>query len=242
MVTRKMHEMGRKAKILLVEDDPNFGTVLKAFLELHEYEVVLHPNGKSGLTAFTSGHFDLCILDVMMPEMDGFTLAREIRKMDACAPFIFLTARMLKEDVMEGFQAGADDYITKPFDTDVVLMKITAILRRNSFIREEQDTQMPDEFHIGSYHFLYKVRLLRFGNHEFRLSPKETELVKLFCLAGNDVLPRHTALLKIWGEDNYFTTRSMDVFLARIRKYFRDDPSIEILNVHGNGFRMVCNK
>ena len=231
---QQMKDSKSKLKILLVEDDPNFGSILKSYLELAEYDVVLKTDGKQGLGCFTSGTFDLCILDIMMPEMDGFTLAREIKKKNDKMPLIFLTAKSLKEDVLEGFKLGADDYLTKPFDSEVLLYKISAILRRNPV--HETEIQ---EFEIGKFRFHAGLRTLQFEDDTQTLSPKEAELLKMMCSTKTGILSRKEALLKIWGNEDYFTTRSMDVFIARLRKYLKKDPSIEIINIHGNGFRMI---
>jgi two-component system, OmpR family, response regulator len=233
--------MDKKTKILLVEDDPNFGSILKSYLELDEYEVVLKKDGKQGLVCFKNSSFDICILDIMMPEMDGFTLAREIKKIDKEVPLIFLTAKTLKEDVLEGFRIGADDYLTKPFDSEVLLYKISAILKRkNSGVAGLVDE--PSEFNIGSFKFDQRLRTLTFKEQIINLSPKESELLTMLCTAKDGILNRSEALKKIWDADNYFTARSMDVFVARLRKYLKNDPSVEILNIHGNGFRLVTGK
>ncbi|MGA2823268.1 MAG: response regulator transcription factor [Bacteroidales bacterium] len=229
--------MVKKVKILLVEDDPNFGSILKSYLELADYEVILKTDGKQGLGAFKTYSFDLCILDIMMPEMDGFTLAKEIRKMNSRTPLIFLTAKTLKEDVLEGFRIGADDYLTKPFDSEVLLYKIAAILKRNAMITESADN--PVSYEVGAFHFDCRLRTLKLGKNSQTLSPKESELLKMLCGAKDGILTRHDALRQIWGKEDYFTTRSMDVFMARLRKYLKADPSVEILNIHGNGFRMI---
>jgi two-component system OmpR family response regulator len=223
-----------KASVLLVEDEPNFGAVLKNYLELKNYEVTLCPDGEAGYETFMSSHFDLCILDVMMPRKDGFTLARQIREQDDSVPLIFLTAKTMKDDVMTGYKSGADDYLTKPFDTEVLLMKIEAILRRNKL----QAASGSHEFEIGNYVFNFKNRLVKNSDREQRLSPKEAELLNLLCLHINDILPRQKALKQIWGDDNYFNSRSMDVFITRLRKLFRDDERIVIANIHGKGFSM----
>ena len=233
--------MDKKTKILLVEDDPNFGSILKSYLELDEYEVVLKKDGKQGLICFKNNSFELCILDIMMPEMDGFTLAREIKKIDKEVPLIFLTAKTLKEDVLEGFRIGADDYLTKPFDSEVLLYKISAILKRkNSGVAGLPDE--PSEFNIGSLKFDQRLRTLTFKEQIINLSPKESELLTMLCTAKDGILNRSDALKKIWDADNYFTARSMDVFVARLRKYLKNDPSVEIINIHGNGFRLVISK
>ena len=228
--------------ILLVEDDQNFGDVLRSYLEMHHYQVTLATDGLEGLHTFQKGSFDLCILDVMMPKMDGFRLAREIRSEDADMPVIFLTAKALKEDVLEGFRIGADDYITKPFLSEELLARIQAILKRSKKHDVKEDEGK--EFFIGKYHFNFPLRILTFdagGSHEekSKLSPKEAQLLRLFAVHINDVLPRSEALTKIWSEDNYFTARSMDVFVTKLRKYLRHDENIEIVNIHGNGFQLL---
>ncbi|PVY41298.1 response regulator transcription factor [Pontibacter virosus] len=226
--------------ILLAEDDPNFGIVLKDYLELHDYEVTLCSDGCKAITAFRKGHFDLCILDVMMPEKDGFTLAREIKKLQPDMPLIFLTAKAMREDMLEGFKIGADDYITKPFDSEVLLYKIKAIMHRKggNAITEKQEVT---EYSIGQYRFQYKLRLLHHNGDIQKLSPKETELLRLLCQHLNDVMPREEALIRIWHEDSYFTGRSMDVYIAKLRKYLRHDPAVEIINIHGQGYRLCAH-
>jgi len=231
--------MDRKTRILLTEDDPNFGAVLRDYLELNNFDVTLCNNGIVGLNTSQKKDFDLCILDVMMPEMDGFTLASEIRKRTPLVPFIFLTAKTLKADVVQGFKMGADDYITKPFDSDLLLYKIRAIVKRNDEIQPLEE--LPTEFDIGHYHFNYKLRILKLGDMEQKLSPKEAELLRLMCAHMNDVLPRSVALRAIWGEDNFFTARSMDVFIVKLRKFLKDDPKVEIVNIHSNGYRLVVS-
>lgn len=231
--------MSTKGKILLVEDDRNLGDVLSSFLEMNDYEVTLAADGDAGLKAFKEDSFDLCIFDVMMPKKDGYTLAEDVRGLDAHTPIIFLTARHSKEDVIKGFRAGADDYIAKPFATEELLYRIQAILKRSS--KPETKKQTGDEFEIGRYHFNYPLRTLMLGNDESsaeKLSPKEAELLRLFCLYKNDILPRSIALKEIWGEDNYFTARSMDVFVTKLRKYLKGDETLEIVNIHGNGFQL----
>jgi len=226
-------------KILLVEDDPNFGSIMKSYLEMNDYKVTLKVDGKQGLAAFKTQPYDICILDVMMPEMDGFTLAREIKKVNSRVPFIFLTAKSLKSDMLEGFKTGADDYITKPFDSEVLLYKIAAILKRKSPSETETDAT---EFVIGSFIFHSLLRTLTINGQTQTLSPKEARLLKMLCTVKDGILIRKEALETIWGANNYFNGRSMDVFIARLRKYLKADPSIEILNIHGNGFRMIINK
>lgn len=221
-----------KEKILLVEDDVNFGFVLKSYLEMHNYQVTLVNDGKDAIGTFLKDLFDLCVLDVMLPNIDGFTLAREIRRKDKAVPIIFLTAKSLKEDMMEGFQSGADDYLTKPFDSEVLLMKIQAILRRNKEIKP----QMPFTVTIGKYDFSYNTRTLTSKNEKFKLTPRESDLLKELYLNKNTVLDRNAALKKIWGDDNYFNARSMDVYITKLRKYWQKDRTVQINNVHGSGF------
>ena len=229
-------------RILLVEDDQNFGDVLRSYLEMHEYEVDLAQDGEEGMMKYNKGSYALCILDVMMPKKDGFTLAKEIREKDKEIPLIFLTAKSLKEDVLEGFKIGADDYITKPFNSEELLLRVQAILRRSG--AKEDPSENVTEFELGDYHFNYPLRILTYKNTEGEtakdnLSPKEAHLLRLFCIYKNNVLERSVALTKIWGEDNYFTARSMDVFVTKLRKYLKRDEKLEIVNIHGNGFRLI---
>jgi len=226
-----------KNKVLLVEDDTNFGQVLKNYLELHDFVVELVRDGILGLAAFRREKFDVCLLDVMMPNMDGFTLAEEIRNVDPDVPLFFLSAKSMKEDVLRGYKLGADDYVTKPFDSDVLLHKIKAILKRNQDLYERNHSQI--EFVIGSYHFNSKLRTLKNTGHVQTLSPKENELLLMLCEYKNDLLPRELALKRIWGSDTYFNGRSMDVYIAKLRKYLKEDSAVEIVNIHGNGFRLV---
>ncbi len=227
----------KKNKILLCEDDTNLGMVLKNYLELNEYDVTLERDGRLGLAAFQREKFDICLLDVMMPNMDGFTLAEEIRDVDPDIPLFFLSAKTMKDDIIQGYKLGADDYITKPFDSEVLLLKIKAILKRN-----EEENRINDniEFDLGKYHFNPKLRELKHDGLTQTLSPKENELLKMLAEHKNDLLPRERALKKIWGSDTYFNGRSMDVYIAKLRKYLKDDTNIEIVNIHGNGFRLVA--
>lgn len=227
-----------KDKVLLVEDDTNFGTVLKNYLELNDFVVELARDGILGLAAFRREKFDICLLDVMMPNMDGFTLAEEIRNVDPDIPLFFLSAKSMKEDILNGYKLGADDYITKPFDSEILLQKIKAVLKRNQEQQEKAHSQI--EFHIGDYHFNSKLRTLKHGTESHTLSPKENELLTMLAEYRNDLLPREAALKRIWGSDTYFNGRSMDVYIAKLRKYLRDDPNVEIVNIHGNGFRLVA--
>lgn len=228
-------------RILLVEDDQNFGDVLKSYLEMHDFDVTLATDGEAGGMAFNNGEFDLCIFDVMMPKKDGFSLGIEVREKDSEVPIIFLTAKALKEDVLEGFKIGADDYITKPFNSEELLYRIQAILKRSQKSADPVEDQK--EFEIGKYNFNYPLRILTYTDgdqkEKEKLSPKEAHLLRMFCVKKNDVLPRSEALTKIWGEDNYFTARSMDVFVTKLRKYLSNDENLEIVNIHGNGFRLI---
>lgn len=221
-----------KHHIFLVEDDLSFGAVLKSYLELNDYEVTWVDNGKYAMDKFRSGTYHICILDVMLPNIDGFTIGTEIRKTDKDIPMVFLTAKTLKEDILKGYNVGADDYVTKPFDTEVLLCKIEAIIKRQS----AQPVSDEVVFTIGSYTFDSKLRYITRGDEKQKLSPKESDLLKLLCQNKNELLSRETALRKIWGEDGYFTARSMDVFITKLRKYLKDDPNIEIKNIHGSGF------
>ena len=229
-------------RILLVEDDQNFGDVLRSYLEMHEYNVTLATDGEEGIKAFKKSEFDLCITDVMMPKKDGFSLAKEIREENTELPIIFLTAKTLKEDVLEGFKIGADDYITKPFNSEELLYRVMAVLKRSQ--KAPDPREEVKEFDIGKYNFNYPLRELKAddSDHIDKLSPKEAHLLRMFCMYKNDVLPRSIALKKIWGEDNYFTARSMDVFVTKLRKYLSGDENIQIVNIHGNGFRLVINE
>lgn len=225
------------AKILLAEDDSNLGLVLKNYLELNDYEVELCRDGILALAAFRRDKFDLCLLDIMMPNMDGFTLAEEIRDVDPEIPLFFISARSMKDDIIQGYKLGADDYITKPFDSELLLLKIKAILKRNQELNHKDSEQV--EFDLGGFHFNARLRTLTSGDKTQTLSPKENELLRMLCEHKNDLLPRELALKKIWGSDTYFNGRSMDVYIAKLRKYLRSDARVEIVNIHGNGFRLV---
>ncbi|MEO6546811.1 MAG: response regulator transcription factor [Ferruginibacter sp.] len=226
-----------KPKILLCEDDTNLGMVLKNYLELNDYEVILERDGRLGLAAFQREKFDICLLDVMMPNMDGFALAEEIRDINPDVPLFFLSAKTMKDDIIQGYKLGADDYITKPFDSEVLLLKIKAILKRNEEMHREE---VNAEFDMGKYHFNPRLRELTIDGKVQVLSPKENELLKMLCEYKNDLLSREAALKKIWGSDTYFNGRSMDVYIAKLRKYLKEDSTIEIVNIHGNGFRLVA--
>ncbi len=224
-----------KHKVLLVEDEKNFGMVLRDYLSMNNYEVTLCENGEVGLEAFKESSFDLCVVDVMMPKKDGFTLAGEIKAINKNVPFVFLTARGMRDDMIKGYKLGADDYLTKPFDSEVLLLKLKAILNRNS---SDNSTTFVHE--IGKFSFNAKLRTLKSEkNKEEKLSPKEAALLNLLCQHKNDVLPREKALKQIWNDDSYFTGRSMDVYIVKLRKYLASDSNIEINNLHGNGYSLV---
>jgi two-component system OmpR family response regulator len=226
-------------KILLVEDDPNFGSILKEYLTLNNYKIILAKNGIEGYEKFVKNNFDLCILDVMMPYKDGFTLAREIREKNEKLPIFFLTAKTLKEDLLKGFKIGADDYLTKPFDSEVLLAKIKYILNKNKgYVLSNKDPEV-FEFEFGDFLFNSRIRSLVYKKDiTIKLSPKESKLLKLLVLNLNDLVTRDLALNSIWREDNYFTSRSMDVYIAKLRKHLSLERRLEIINIHGEGFRL----
>lgn len=226
-------------KILLVEDDSCFGSVLKSYLELSDYEVTLRVNGKEGLETFKKGQFDICLLDVMMPEMDGFTLGSKIREQDPSVPFVFITAKNLKEDMKQGYEIGADDYIVKPFDSEVLILKIKAILSRS---KHEEIEVKPKLIQIGSYLFNTELRTIGKEDQQIKLTPKESRLLELLYHYRDGLLSRDKALNEIWGTNDYFTARSMDVYVTKLRKYFKNDGKIKIENVHGSGFRLVIEE
>ncbi|TND09548.1 MAG: two-component system response regulator [Bacteroidetes bacterium] len=225
-----------KVKVLLAEDDPNLGNLLKEYLEAKGYEVNLAVNGKEGFDQFKKQAYDICLLDVMMPVKDGYTLAREIRNINKNIPVVFLTAKSMKEDTIEGFNAGADDYITKPFSMEELLLRLKAILRRSKPNVNSEQT----EFSVGAYTFDYNRQQLVFDGKSQKLTSKEAELLRLLCLHRNDVLDRSFALNSIWHDDSYFNSRSMDVYIAKLRKYLKEDSTVEIINIHGRGFKLLA--
>lgn len=227
----------KKTKILLAEDDNNLGMLLKNYLAAKDYETTLLVNGVQALEEFTRQSYDMCILDIMMPEMDGLTLAREIRKVSASIPIIFLTAKSQKEDILEGFRTGADDYITKPFSMEELLYRIQAIMKRTAGITNARKELI---YPIGNYSFDPLKQMLFFEEKPAKLTTKESELLELLCRHRNEILERNFALKSIWIDDNYFNARSMDVYITRLRKYLRKDPSVKILNVHGRGYKLLC--
>ncbi|MEM9022903.1 MAG: response regulator transcription factor [Bacteroidota bacterium] len=224
-------------RLLVVEDDPNLGVILSEYLEAKGYPTTLCTNGQEGYDAFAASTYCCCILDVMMPVKDGFTLAREIRKTDKGTPIIFLTAKSMKEDTLEGFRTGGDDYITKPFSMEELLMRLQAILRRT---RPDEDAAARQEtFAIGQFTFDYKQQTLLQADNRQKLTSKESELLRLLCLHKGQTLERSTALKDIWEDDSYFNSRSMDVYIAKLRKYLKGDEAVEIQNVHGKGFKLI---
>lgn len=226
-----------KASILLVEDDQNLGFVVRDVLQLNGYEVDWQKDGTTGIKSFFEKGFDLCILDVMLPSKDGFTVATELRELDKDIPIIFLTAKTMQDDRIKGYKAGADDYITKPFSTEEFLLRVEAVLKR--CFDNGQPTGRKDVFNIGNYVFDYANQTLTIGKNERTLTKREADVLKLLFINRNEVLARETALRLIWGSDDYFTGRSMDVFITRLRKYLKEDPEVTIDNVHGVGFKMV---
>lgn len=229
------------AKILFVEDDPNLSMILQDYLEMIGFKVDHARDGEEGFEFFKRSKYDLCILDIMMPKKDGFTLADDIRKINTRIPIIFLTAKNMKEDRIRGFQSGCDDYMTKPFSTEELSLRIKAILKRVSDPTEEDDTEESETFSIGTFTFDSNNMLLSNDEEERRLTRKETGLLRLLCLNVNSLLPREVALETIWGENDYFIGRSMDVFITKLRKYLKSDPNVKITNVHGIGFKLEIN-
>ena len=232
--------ISKNKQILLVEDDVNFGTVLRDYLQLNGYKVVLARNGLEGFEKFKKNQFDICILDVMMPYKDGFTLAKEIRLKDKSTPIIFLTAKSMKEDVLKGYKIGADDYLTKPFDAEILLKKLEVLIQRIQ--NNVQKSKPKSRIVIGDFIFNPRLRTLTYKKDtSTNLSPKENQLLLMLVETQNDLLSRNKALKEIWNDDNYFTSRSMDVYIAKLRKYLREDTSVEIANIHGEGFRLITS-
>ncbi len=226
--------MEKEYKILLTEDDENLGMLLREYLVAKGFETDLLPDGEEGYKAFMSKKYDLCIFDVMMPKKDGFSLAKDIRMVNTEIPIIFLTAKSLKEDIFEGFKIGADDYLTKPFSMEELLFRIEAILRRTSGGNVAQEN-----YQLGKFKFDTQKQQLVEGDSVIKLTTKESELLKLLCTNANKVLERNFALKTIWVDDNYFNARSMDVYITKLRKHLKDEPNVEIINVHGKGYKLV---
>jgi len=228
--------MEQKTKLLLAEDDENLGLLLKEYLVAKGFEADLYPDGEAAYKGFMKDHYDICILDVMMPKKDGFTLAKDIRIVNADIPIIFLTAKNMKDDVLEGFKLGGDDYITKPFSMEELIMRIEAILRRTS---QEGQGSAQQVYTLGKFTFDTRKQTLSEGDEAVKLTTKESELLKLLCQNANKVLERNYALKSIWIDDNYFNARSMDVYITKLRKHLKDEPSVEIINVHGKGYKLI---
>lgn len=231
--------MNSKTRILLAEDDPNLGSLLQEYLQAKDFETVLCTDGDKAFKTFSKQQFDFVILDVMMPVKDGFTVAKEIRTINKKVPIIFLTAKSMKEDTLKGFDLGADDYITKPFSMEELLVRINAILRRTD-LRQTEGEEIK-HFNIGKFDFDPERQILKMNGTETKLTTKENDLLYLLCLNKNGVLERNYALNAIWGDDNYFNGRSMDVYIAKLRKHLKPDPEIEIINIHGKGFKLLVN-
>jgi two-component system, OmpR family, response regulator len=228
----------KNIRILLAEDDKNLGDILTTYLDAKGYPTTLCVNGEKAWELFLKENFNLLILDIMMPLKDGFTLAKEIRKKDKNIPIIFLTAKSMQEDVLKGFQIGADDYITKPFSMEVLLMRMNAILRRTG--SPGKTVPKSSIFRIGNYTFDFQRQTLNYQDKEQKLTSKEADLLHLLCDNVNEVLDRSMALKEIWHDDSYFNARSMDVYITKLRKFLKDDPEVELINVHGIGFKLVC--
>ena len=224
-----------RLKILLCEDDENLGMLLREYLQAKGYATELCADGEAGYKAFLKNKFDICVLDVMMPKKDGFTMAQEIRSSNVDVPIIFLTAKTLKEDILEGFKIGADDYITKPFSMEELVFRIEAIMRRTKGKKSKESTV----YHIGQFTFDTQKQLLCIGEEQRKLTTKENELLALLCSHANEILQRDFALKTIWIDDNYFNARSMDVYITKLRKHLKDDPKIEIINIHGKGYKLI---
>ena len=228
-----------KANILLVEDDQNLGYILQDFLQMEGYHVSLEKDGMAGIKSFREGGFDLCILDVMMPLKDGFVLAEEIKQITPDVPFIFLTAKGMEQDRINGLKIGAEDYITKPFSTEELKLRLEVILRRTSLGTSKSNKEI---FNIGHYTFDYPNQILKSSKEEKRLTKKESQVLRLLCLNTNQLVRRETALKNIWGADDYFMGRSMDVYIAKLRSYLKGDRKVNILNVHGTGFKLEVSE
>ena len=227
--------MEKKMRVILSEDDENLGSLLREYLIAKGYETDLYPDGEAAFKGFQKNQYDLCIFDVMMPKKDGFSLAKDVRMINSDIPIIFLTAKNMKEDVIEGFRLGADDYMTKPFSMEELIFRIEAILRRT--LGEADNTQVI--FKLGRYTFDARKQTLSDANDSTKLTTKESELLRLLCVNANKVLERNYALKTIWVDDNYFNARSMDVYITKLRKHLKDEEGIEIINIHGKGYKLI---
>lgn len=224
-------------KILLAEDDPNLGTLLQEYLTIKGYETTLAKDGDEALTKFVQQPYDLCIFDVMMPKKDGFTLAKEVRMSDKNTPIIFLTAKSMKEDTLQGFKLGADDYMTKPFSMEELLARLQAVLRRSQ--KEELQNEKVTSFKIRGFVFDSEKQTLTHNDEVQKLTVKESQLLKLLCENMGNSVSRSFALKMVWGDDTYFNARSMDVYITKLRKFLKEEPEIQIVNVHGEGFKLM---
>ncbi len=227
----------KKTSILLAEDEENMGTLLCDYLNARGYQTDLYADGEKAFKGFCSKKYDICILDVMMPKKDGYAVAQDIRQIDANVPIIFLTAKAMKEDVIQGFSSGADDYMTKPFSIEELQLRIEAVLRRSKSAMVDPDQAI---FEIGKYRFQYTKQILSLDQKEIRLTAKEADLLRLLVLNRNNVLDRNSTLFAIWNDDSYFNARSMDVYITKLRKYMSDDPNIQIINIRGKGFKLIA--
>jgi two-component system, OmpR family, response regulator len=227
----------KRTRILLAEDDSNLSMLLEEYLNLKGYDVTLFNNGEDALEGFRENEYDICLLDIMMPKMDGFVLASRIKKINPETPIIFLTAKSMKEDKIEGFNIGADDYITKPFSMEELLARIKAVLRRTKISNDVE----PISYQIGNFYFDYDKQTLKINDEVTKLTTKETELLRLLCKHKNKVLEREVALNAVWGNDSYFNARSMDVFITKLRKYLKADENVQIINIHGTGYKLLVS-
>ena len=228
-----------KAELLVVEDDPNLGDILQEYLTMKGYDTTLCRDGEEGWSKFKKGRYDLCILDIMMPKKDGFTLGKEIKKIEEDLPIIYLTAKNLKDDVIEGLKIGADDYITKPFSMEELLLRIAAILKRT---KAKKGVKSLESYKFGDFVLHYDQQVLQGPRGDHKLTSKENELLRLLASELNSNVSRSLALKQIWGDDSYFNARSMDVYLSKVRKFLRDDPKVEIITIHGEGFKLVVKE
>jgi DNA-binding response OmpR family regulator len=225
-------------KIFFVEDDLSFGSVMKSYLELNDFEVTWIDDGESAVECYKRDKYDLAVLDVMLPHIDGFSIGKAIKELTPALPLVYLTAKSLKEDILKGYGIGADDYVTKPFDTEVLVCKLQAILKRGEGELQKNNAEI---YQVGRYTFNYRFRFIEDVEGKQKLSPKEASLLRLLCIKQNELLSREEALQKLWGDDDYFNGRSMDVYITKLRKYLKNDSSIEIENIHGSGFMLVVS-